>query len=118
MADSDDSDRRQGVRVRFDTGVDLTIESGGKKINLQGDIKDISLRGIFVRTSEVLEQGSNCDIRMELTGTEVPIILEMKGKVVRIENPGIAVHFDAMDLDTFMHLKNVVSYNTPGSDTV
>lgn len=118
MTDSDGSDRRHGVRVRFSTGVDFTIESGEKTINLHGDIKDLSLRGIFVRTTETLEQGSTCDIKIALTGTEVPIILEMKGKVVRIEDSGIAVHFDAMDLDTFMHLKNVVRYNTQESDII
>lgn len=116
MTTSDGSDRRKGVRVRFDTGVSLTLESGSKVISAAGDIRDISLNGIFVRTPEKVESGAGCDIRIELTGTEVPIVLEMKGKVVRIEGNGVGVHFDAMDLDTFMHLKNVVRYNAPESD--
>lgn len=116
MTDSDGSDRRKGVRVRFDTGVSLTIESGNQVITATGDIRDISLNGLFVRTSEKMESGTGCDVRIELTGTEVPIILEIKGKVVRMEDTGVGIHFDAMDLDTFMHLKNVVRYNAPESD--
>lgn len=116
MTASDGSDRRKGVRVRFDTGVSLTIESGDRTITASGDIRDISLNGIFVRTTENLAIDSACNIRLELSGTEVPIVLEMKGKVVRLETSGVGIHFDAMDLDTFMHLKNVVRYNSPESD--
>lgn len=116
MTDSDGSDRRKGVRVRFDTGVSLTIESGSRVISAAGDIKDISLRGLFVRTEETLEPDTGCEIRIELSGTEIPIVLEMKGKVVRVSEGGVGIHFDTMDLETFMHLKNVVRYNAPESD--
>lgn len=113
MAVSGGEEKRRHPRVRFKTQIKISPEGGGKEIELEGDSKDLSLKGVFVRTvDESLAAGTLCDISIYLTGGVDEIRLAMKGSVVRCSKEGMGIVFDSMDVDTYTHLKNVVYYNS------
>lgn len=116
MISQGDSDRRQGLRVDFDTEVTVSAENGTKKY--KGSSRDLSLRGVFIYTDDQLEIKTACSIEILLLGMKDELILMMDGHVVREEEKGYAIYFDSVDLDSYTHLKNIVKYNAPDSDGV
>lgn len=109
----DMNERRQGLRVDFNTKVYITV--GSQQTHYAGSSRDISLRGIFLCTDDILEINSPCKTEIRLTGVQDEIILHLDGHVVRKEKNGYAIYFDSIDLDSYMHLKNIVKYNSPES---
>ena len=80
--------------------------------------KDLSLRGVYVKTQERLEVGTPCRLEIELTGSTSRLILAIKARVVRVDQEGMAFLFDEIDLDSFFHLKNILYYNSGDPDRI
>jgi len=109
-------ERRKRVRVEF--RADIILETGDLSIRAEGSSTDLSLGGIFVKTDERFSVDTPCRVQVVLSGTLEPVVLKMEGRVVRCHTTGVAVTFDAMDLDSYSHLKNIVRYNTDNPDTI
>jgi hypothetical protein len=107
-----DIDRRNHERVEFLTSLNVIIDTGDKKLEVKGDSKDLSLKGIFLITSEKVPVGSLCSVRIFLTGSNDDIELNIQGVVARAEHKGIGINFDSMDIDSFTYLKNIIKYNS------
>ena len=105
-------EKRKHLRVGFATEIKIVINAGDKEINAKGSSKDLSLKGIFCSTDEKIDKGTECDIAIYLTGSIDKIVLNINGTVVRVDDAGIGVSFDSMDVETYSHLKNIVQYNS------
>lgn len=116
MAEKGMDERRRGVRV--DYGTDVSVSVAGMETRYRGDSKDLSQRGIYIRTEQPLAVDTLCHVTIKLQGLEDDVILRMEGHVVRVDLEGYAIYFDSVDLDTFTHLKNIVRYNTPDGEAV
>ncbi len=116
MADKKSSgkgiERRKSERVDFLTSISVDIEAGENIININGDSKDLSLKGIFVYTDEKVQKGSLCRVKIFLLRARDNVELNIRGRVARIENNGLGIIFDSIDVDSFSHLKNIVKYNS------
>lgn len=112
MAVSKNDERRKHSRVPFTTELRIQIKADGKEVDVLGNSKDLSLKGIFVSTGDFFESGTTCDIGIYLTGGIEKIELQIKGRVVRVTENGMGIVFDSMDVDTYSHLKNIVQYNS------
>jgi hypothetical protein len=108
---SETSERRNGIRVDFATKV--LIAAGPQQTLYDGDSRDISLRGIFLNTTDILEINTDCMVEIRLPAAEDDIVLSLKGHIVRKEESGYAIYFDSVDLDSYTHLKNIIKYNSP-----
>ncbi len=108
---SKESERRNELRVDFTTKVFIMV--GDQQTRYDGDSRDISLRGVFLNTEDPLEINSDCDIEIRLAGAQDDIILSLKGHIIRKEEKGYAIYFDSVDLDSYVHLKNIIKYNSP-----
>jgi len=111
MVASKDDERRKHSRVGFATQIEIILKTQANQIDLEGSSKDLSLKGIFVRTDKQFERGTACRVNVYLTGGIEEIKLSMEGSVVRQTDTGIGIDFDSMDVDTYSHLKNIVRYN-------
>lgn len=111
MGISDTNDKRKHTRVEFTTFVTIQVESSDEIIKLKGSTKDLSLKGMFAGTDHRLVPGTKCDVTVTLTGSIDKIELNIQGTVVREGSKGMGIAFDAMDVDTYSHLKNIVNYN-------
>ena len=105
-----EGERREKTRVDFKTQVILNAGTSSE-IVAEGDLKDISLKGIFVCTEKMIPIGSMCDIKILLSGTSSELSLKMKGQITRQDPSGLGIAFNSMDLDSHYHLKNILLYN-------
>ncbi|ACN16796.1 hypothetical protein HRM2_37380 [Desulforapulum autotrophicum HRM2] len=82
------------------------------KIEARGSSRDISLSGVFVKTDTLLEPGTQCGVKIFLTGGSERIELSMKARVARVLSSGLGISFESMELETYAHLKNIMLYNS------
>ena len=112
MNDMNGSDRRRHKRVEFSTQIRVLLDADDRQIDLVGDSKDLSLKGIYILTDEKVAEGTKCSLKIFLTGGVEDIELKMESTVARADEKGLGITFDSMDVDSFTHLKNIVKYNT------
>ncbi len=62
--------------------------------------------------------GEPVDITMVLTGTYPEIAVNFNGIVTRVAEDGVGFTFEKMDLDSYMHLKNIIAYNIDDAEKV
>ena len=105
---------RKFSRVRFN--VAATIRTAERQF--QGAVENLSMTGMFLVTNEQLAEGELVDITIVLTGTLPEIAVNFNGIVSRIVEDGIGFTFDKIDLDSYMHLKNIVAYNIDDAEKV
>lgn len=116
MPNSSNDERRQGQRVIFQTDILLVV--AGSEHRFEGDIRDLSVRGVYIHTDAVIPDDAECELTITLSGATEPIVLSMEGRVVRNDKEGVAVSFSSIDLDSYTHLKNIVRYNCDDPDGV
>ena len=111
-----DAEKRKNTRIDFQTSV--VLRSAGETILSAADSKDISLKGMFIKTAKVLAVGTPCDLELNLSGTSTRLRISVKGRISRQGEGGLGVSFDGIDLDSYWHLKNLLLYNAPDPDAL
>lgn len=105
---------RKFSRVNFK--IDATVMAAGHKFH--GQVENLSMRGMFIVTNERLQPEEQVDISIILSGVVPEINVRVSGKVSRIVENGIGFIFEKTDLDSYTHLKNIVSYNIDDADKI
>jgi len=105
---------RKFSRVRF--RVEATITIGERQF--QGEVGNLSMTGMFLVTDERLADGEAVEIKIVLTGVVPLVSVDFSGRVSRTSGNGIGFVFEKIDLDSYMHLKNIVSYNSADAEKV
>jgi hypothetical protein len=112
----EDSEKRKNIRVPFRT--EIIVSHGGKELHFEGGSVNLSLGGILAESSTMIPLDAECQVQLRLSGTQEPMELTMKGRVVRHEPSGFGIHFEEMDLDSYSILKEIVRHNTQDPDQV
>ncbi len=105
-------ERRKNRRVPFQ--VLATAQTG--PVSIEGVVDNLSMKGMFLATSQTLPGGSPLEISITLSGSSSYLVLSLKGKAVRQTKEGVAISFQEMDLDSFTHLRNIIEQNTDDAD--
>ena len=105
---------RKFSRVPFNVGATVMADDR----QFQGAVENLSMAGMFLVTNEKLVGGEAVDIAIILTGTVPEIAVNFTGVVTRIAENGIGFTFEKMDLDSYMHLKNIIAYNIDDAEKV
>ncbi len=105
---------RKFSRVQFN--VEATIKIADRQF--QGAVENLSMTGMFLVTNEQLPEGKIAEITIVLTGTLPEIAVNFTGVVTRIAEDGVGFTFEKMDLDSYMHLKNIIAYNIDDAEKV
>ena len=101
--------RREFTRVPLHFSVNLE----GNEDKTCGEMRNLSLRGLFLVCDQEFEIGETCELRLELGTGDNAIQLGITGKVARMDEDGIGVEFISLDsVDTLGHLQNLVLYNS------
>jgi len=98
---------RQFSRVKFHMAA--TIKTAERQF--QGNVENLGMRGMFLVTEERLPVGEMVEITITLSGTSPEIPISFDGKVCRVVENGLGFSFEKIDLDSYTHLKNIISYN-------
>jgi len=99
-------DMRNFTRVGF--RVSALLQSEG--VALKGEVTDVSLHGLYLETEERLPVGTPVEITIYLSSTTEPVVINVSGTVARLVPGGIGCAFDKMDIDSFAHLRSIISY--------
>ncbi len=111
-----ENEKRKNVRIDFETRVVLKCE--GQTILSDADSRDISLKGMFIKTDQVLRVGTPCDLELILSGTSTNLRIAINGEITRQGDNGLGVSFGGIDLDSYWHLKNLLLYNAQDPDAL
>ena len=101
--------RRRYTRVEW--GEEAWIELPGQEESTYGLIHDISLNGILVDATLDAEAGDTCRVHVPL-GEDPEDMIDAEGQIARRDEDSVAINFQAMDLDSAAHLRNLVTYNS------
>jgi hypothetical protein len=103
-------DKRRFTRVPF--VISATVSRGGSSFT--GEVADLSLNGMFVKTEgENPAIGDEVEVVVSLSDGEPSLNVELAGEVVRADASGVGIRFSRIEVDSFIHLRNIVEYNTP-----
>lgn len=105
---------RNFSRVNFT--IDAQVTQADKTIN--GEVRNISLQGLYIETAGKLTADLPVDVSIQLSGTTPEVAIKATGTVARIDENGIGIKFSKIDVDSFAHLRNVVSYQCGDGDKV
>jgi hypothetical protein len=107
-------EKRDFTRVPFETKAVVSWESR----SITGTVENLSLKGLYLKTSEKINDDEEISIKIFLTGSSSRLSIDLDGTVLRSENDGMAIKFKKIDIDSFIDLKNVVSYNQGDTDEI
>ncbi|HJV35538.1 PilZ domain-containing protein [Geomonas sp.] len=107
-------ERRNFSRVEF--RVSALLQSDG--VALKGEVKDLSLHGLYLESKEILPPGTPVEITIYLSGAAEPIVINVSGSVARLVPGGMGCVFDKMDADSFAHLRSIISYQVSDESKV
>jgi len=99
-------DRRNFSRVDFK--VSALLQSEG--VALKGEVKDVSLHGLYLETDQQLPVGTPVELTIYLSTALEPVVINVSGTVARLMPGGIGCAFDKIDVDSFAHLRSVIAY--------
>ncbi|HBV98294.1 MAG: hypothetical protein JL50_19660 [Peptococcaceae bacterium BICA1-7] len=107
-------ERRRFSRVDFHMGAIIRY----RHKSFRGEVQNISLNGVSIKISEKIAAGEIVEVMISLTGDSSCLSINLEGVVLRTGEEGIALQYRKVDLDAFIHLRNIVSYNLDNSDKV
>lgn len=59
----------------------------------------------------MLQEKDPIRLKLLMSGVSTNSYIEIDGEVQRLDEEGIVVKFNSMDIDSFIYLKNIVAYN-------
>jgi hypothetical protein len=103
-------DRREFVRVPFDTTAEIHID--GRVVRATGAI-DVSMNSLRIAADcKDFPPGLPCSAKIFLAASGDGITIEARGAVTRCEGGTLVMRFSELDLDSFHHLRQLILYNT------
>ena len=107
-------EKRAVTRVLFN--VKSSVKFGDKTII--GDVINISMHGMLLQTSEQIPENEIVDAQIYMEGTTSELKINVQGRILRSDKTGTAIAFKSVDIDSFIHLKNIVVYNEGDEDKI
>ena len=103
------SDRRSFVRVPFNTEAEVQVD---KRLIRSSEGIDVSLSGLRLASNEAVDPGTLCQVKIILQTPETRLAIEAKGTVIRSTAGTLGIQFTELDLDSYLHLRQLILYNT------
>lgn len=97
-------ERRIFPRVELILPVSLTY----KNTEITGEIHNVSINGMFVKTSEDLEIDAAVVLSLQ-PDKDKPEIIECCGKIVRKTDSGVGIQIESMGLQSYIKWRYVVT---------
>ena len=111
------TEKREFTRVPIHLNVEFS--SPQRAIASIGQLKDVSMNGIYVHCDNPLPIGSDCKIAILLGNKEMPMRIAMNGKIARVDTDGMGMEItEIVGIESFAHLRNLVLYNSSDVDCV
>jgi hypothetical protein len=99
-------EKRNCTRVVFESEAIVHY----KDRTLRGSVENLSLNGLFLRIPQAISLNETLEIEIFLSGGSSKLSVNLQGLVVRQDEDGVAIQIVGMDLDSFIHYKNIITY--------
>lgn len=107
-------EKRELTRVAFN--IEAAVKYGDQTFT--GKVENLSLNGMFIQTAGKVKPRDTVEITIHLAGETSELEVNLTGTVIRTTPEGIGLQFQKVDLDSFIHLRNIVAYNSEDEDKV
>ncbi len=84
----------------------------------QGEVVNLSLQGLLVRTRATIQPGEPLRITLRVTGQTSSLAIHADATAVRATAEGVAVRFEKVDLDSYIHLRHLLADKVGGVDKI
>ena len=81
-----------------------------KDQKFKGSVENLSLNGVLLKIEESIPANESVEVQINLSGSTSRLCINLQGLVVRQDDRGLAIQITGMDLDSFIHYKNVITY--------
>lgn len=99
-------ERRNFTRVRIRS---LAVVKS-RYAEIKGAIEDLSLNGVRLKTTQKFDLGKDVQIKIFFKRRFSELWVEVFGVVARHEGDEMVIQFTNMSLDSYVHLRNVISH--------
>lgn len=87
------TERREAYRIPFPSKVVCHVDKNNKKY--YGDVRDVSILGLFMETDNFPDVESKCDIDIVVESKYSSLKIEnVRGTIVRNDKDGLGIRFD------------------------
>ena len=100
-------ERREFPRVPFQMAATIR---GDHVTVVSGDIRDVSLKGMFAAGAGRLPAGCRCQVELLMGAPGQEVRLSLRGRVTRVDSSGMGIEFLEMGLDALAQLNHLVQY--------
>lgn len=108
-------DKKVNQNLREFTRIPIHVMAeikAGETVFRTDKTQDLSMKGLFLHCEKVLPLKSLCDVSLIIGSQENPIRIDIKGRVTRSSDSGMAIEFTEIDLDSYDYLQNLIKYNS------
>ena len=98
--------------TRVNVAIYLELRVGGNVL-IPGEIDNVSLNGLLIRTDSIVPDQTPCLARIHLDGGMGGPTIEAKGQIVRSGSGKLAIQFsEILGAESLNHLQNLILYNS------
>lgn len=108
-------EKRRFARVPFKVKAEITVND---VLYTSEKINNLSVGGCLLPIEADVEAGTECRLKIILSGAKSKLSVHVGGKVIRCESEALAIKFTEIDPDSLFHLHNIIRYNHPDTDKV
>jgi hypothetical protein len=112
---TEQNNAREFSRIEIPMTATLSVD-GEKTVSCK--VVNISLNGIELCTEHNMSLGDRCQVEVQIGNPDDTLSIFAEGKVARITSDGLAVNFESIGLESYDHLKNMITYNAGNIDQV
>lgn len=100
--------------------VDFTVKAlvAAGDTAFRGEVDNLSLHGMFIKTDQRLPLGAAAEITIGLAEVQPEIVIHVSATVARETPEGLGFEFGKIDVDSFTHLRSIISYQKGDADAV
>lgn len=109
------TEKRRFSRISFNVAAEIKVSGVPYRCE---EILNLSIGGCLLPVQADLIPGTDCEVKIMMSGASSDLNLRITGKVLRFNDGVAAVQFVAIDPDSLFHLHNIVLYNAPEPEAV
>lgn len=110
-----ENDLREFSRVELE--LQSKVKAKDKETAFTGK-HNVSMKGLFIKGKTDWSIGTECEVHLILDGQNPPVDIEVRARVQRITEEGIAFLFTEVSLEAYEHLHNLVLLNSDNTKKV
>ena len=103
-------ERRENNRIPLNNPVQIFCDDEDEDFPIPGQLRDISLGGLFIHTPVEMAIGDSCRVEVVLFEPGDSINIWLEGEVVRVHRNGIAVQITTIYQESFAQLRDLLLF--------